>query len=62
MSICIHLLIYVILTLSAYVVMCSEAGQMPSFVYLSRNKQVCQADTMGVWAPYGVGGLGFGAG
>lgn len=60
MSICIHLFIYVILILSAYVMMCSEAGKMPFSVYLSRNKQVCQA--VWVWAPYGVGGLGSGAG
>lgn len=46
-SICIHLL-YFILILSAYIMMCSEAGEMSSSLYLSRNQQVCQAETLEV--------------
>lgn len=47
-SICIHLLLYFILILSAYIMMYSEAGEMSSFLYLSRNQQVCQAETLEV--------------
>lgn len=43
MSICIILFIYVILILSAYVMIDGVVGKMPFSVYLFRNKQVCQA-------------------
>ena len=48
MDTCIHLLLYFILILYAYVTMYSEAGETPFFLYLSRNKQVYQAGTVGV--------------
>lgn len=48
MDICIHLLLYFILILYAYVTMYSEAGETPFFLYLSRNNQVYQAGTVGV--------------
>lgn len=54
MSICIHLLLYFILILSAYVTMCSEAGKMSSSLYLLRNEQVCRCVSLmgsAVWVP-----------
>lgn len=48
MNICIPLLLYFILILYAYVTLPREAGERPLSLYLSRNKQVYQAGTMGV--------------
>lgn len=54
MSMCIHLLLYFILILSAYVTMHSEAGKMSSSLYPFRNEQVCQCESLmgsAVWVP-----------